>query len=70
MYVYMNRHDLWINHMQPSALQVLTSYDWPGNIRELEKVMEQVVILAKDAHYIEAKHITHILQSSAEAIKP
>ncbi|MCM0082726.1 sigma-54 dependent transcriptional regulator [Geomonas sp. Red32] len=29
------------------ALRLLTYYDWPGNIRELENVMERAVILAR-----------------------
>jgi DNA-binding NtrC family response regulator len=28
-------------------LGVLKSYDWPGNIRELQNVIERAVILAK-----------------------
>ncbi len=31
-----------------AALQALQQYDWPGNIRELENVIERQVILAKD----------------------
>ena len=31
--------------ISPEAMQVLTAYRWPGNIRELENVMERVVTL-------------------------
>jgi len=31
----------------PEALKVLSSYTWPGNIRELENVVERAVILAR-----------------------
>jgi two-component system response regulator GlrR len=30
-----------------AAIQALTSYDWPGNIRELENVARQAVVLAQ-----------------------
>ena len=30
------------------ALEVLISYDWPGNIRELENVIERATILSQD----------------------
>jgi len=35
-------------HLQisPEVAQILLSYDWPGNIRELKNVMERAVILA------------------------
>lgn len=31
----------------PEALSLLMCYDWPGNIRELENVIERAIILAK-----------------------
>lgn len=34
--------------MSPEALKVLMDYDWPGNIRELENVVERAAILTKD----------------------
>lgn len=33
--------------ISPSALQRLLEYDWPGNIRELQNVIERAMILAK-----------------------
>ena len=34
-------------HFSPQAVQALTSYDWPGNIRELENAVERAVILSE-----------------------
>jgi transcriptional regulator with GAF, ATPase, and Fis domain len=36
-------------HLAPGAIDQLMSYDWPGNIRELENVVERTLILNKDA---------------------
>jgi Nif-specific regulatory protein len=32
------------------ALSMLTRYDWPGNVREMENLVERLVILAEDEH--------------------
>jgi two-component system response regulator HydG len=32
----------------PAALEVLKTYDWPGNIRELMNVLERISVLAKN----------------------
>ncbi len=37
-----------IKGIDPAALTVLQSHDWPGNIRELEHVLERAVLLGKD----------------------
>jgi two-component system response regulator HydG len=36
-----------VRGIEEDALQALLQYDWPGNIRELENVMERAVILAR-----------------------
>lgn len=35
-----------VNKISDEALKLLTGYDWPGNIRELENVIERAAILA------------------------
>ncbi len=37
------RHPL---HLTPEALRPLMDYDWQGNVRELENVIERAVVLA------------------------
>jgi transcriptional regulator with GAF, ATPase, and Fis domain len=38
-----------LTHIEPEAVELLMNYDWPGNIRELENVIERAVILADGA---------------------
>jgi len=38
-----------ISGVSEEAMKVLTSYSWPGNIRELENMMERAVILSQHA---------------------
>ncbi len=37
-----------IDHIPPETMSALISYDWPGNIRELQNLMERAVILSVD----------------------
>jgi transcriptional regulator with PAS, ATPase and Fis domain len=37
-----------VKGIEPAALDALQSHDWPGNIRELEHVMERAVLLGKN----------------------
>lgn len=36
-----------VSNINPSALEQLKNYDWPGNIRELEHLIERNILLAK-----------------------
>lgn len=42
------------------AREVLLNYTWPGNIRELENVLERAVILCPDGTAIQAAHLGEI----------
>lgn len=39
------------------ALSVLLNYDFPGNVRELENIIERAVILAGDGELLEVAHL-------------
>ena len=48
--------------IEPAALQVLERYDWPGNIRELENVIQRAVIMCDKL--IEIQHLPDTLKHS------
>jgi len=41
------RHGKDVAGFTPEALVLLTNYDWPGNIRQLENLVERLVILSR-----------------------
>jgi two-component system NtrC family response regulator len=40
------RHNLPDARLSPSVLQRLTAYHWPGNVRQLENVLERLLVLS------------------------
>jgi DNA-binding NtrC family response regulator len=53
----------------PEALQRLQEYDWPGNIRELQNVIERAVVLTQGA-LVEAEAIVLSSSPSRRSPKP
>lgn len=49
------------------ASELLMAYDWPGNIRELENVVERAVILCGPDGIIDARHLPAWLQPARES---
>lgn len=41
----------------PGSLEKLAGYSWPGNVREMENVLERALIRARGASTLEAEHI-------------
>jgi Nif-specific regulatory protein len=54
-------------HFTPSALDRLANYDWPGNVREMENLIERLVILA-EGDRIETALIEPYLTAEASGI--
>ena len=44
--IYSRRMSRQIEHIPPTTMSALTSYEWPGNIRELQNLIERAVILS------------------------
>jgi DNA-binding NtrC family response regulator len=48
------KHDYRISEVHPATLDRLTSYNWPGNIRELRNILERAVIIAREGPLLPA----------------
>jgi formate hydrogenlyase transcriptional activator len=46
--IYGRRMNREIEHIPSTTMSALTSYHWPGNIRELQNLIERAVILSND----------------------
>lgn len=53
-----------IKRISPEVTALLSTYPWPGNIRELENVMERAVLLCGPAGIIEASHLPPAVQGA------
>ncbi len=56
---FLSNHDFSrriAKEISPSAMEMLVSYDWPGNIRELRNVIERAIILSGEAPVLEPRH--------------
>ncbi|MBI4841835.1 MAG: sigma-54-dependent Fis family transcriptional regulator [candidate division NC10 bacterium] len=51
-----------VRGMAPAALDLLVSYDWPGNIRELEHAIERAIILA-EGELLDWESFAHLVPS-------
>ena len=49
----------------PAAVDILSGYAWPGNVRELRNMLEQLVVLGRPEHVIDAPDLpAHLLSRS------
>ncbi len=56
-------NNLTIHRISTPAINLLTNYHWPGNIRELENSIERAVLLSNDG-VIHSHHLPPSLQSA------
>ncbi len=54
---FVKAHERHVTGFTPKAVEAMLSYDWPGNIRELENVVERGVILAPEDGPIDLCHL-------------
>ena len=64
---FLRRHGLGLEAVTPEAMRLLLDHSWPGNIRELENVVEHAVILGRGGP-IAPRHLPpELRQADAEA---
>ncbi len=62
-----------VHGISKTAMEIIVSYNWPGNIRELENVIERAVVLAPlvgENIFIEPEHLPKELKVPPEDIGP
>jgi DNA-binding NtrC family response regulator len=57
-----------IHRFEPEALELLKNYDWPGNIRELENIIQRAVIVADRDSVGKAELPPHIHRAADNVI--
>ncbi len=62
------RHDRQISGLDSAAAACFSSYAWPGNIREMENLVERLVILKKDNGAISAAELPASMRSNGHAL--
>jgi len=55
--------------LENDAVSILTSYDWPGNVRQLKNITEQVSIIEKE-RIIDAKTLQHYIPVNGQSKLP
>ena len=61
-----SQHGLTIKRISTPAIDMLSSYHWPGNIRELENAIQRAVIEC-DGEVIHSYHLPATLQTAEES---
>jgi len=57
-----------IKGFTPDAIAVLEAYPWPGNIRELENLIERMVVLGAENRFIDEKDLPFDLLFHGESV--
>ena len=56
--------------LEPDAIQILSNYSWPGNVRQLKNIAEQVCVLEKDRNVSGTALLNYIPNESAGSNLP
>ncbi|MEK6680709.1 MAG: sigma-54 dependent transcriptional regulator [Nitrospirota bacterium] len=66
---YKEKNNKTIKGLHPEALSLMQSYNWPGNIRELENAIERAVIMSR-GEYILPSDLPIAIQSALPSDSP
>ncbi len=55
-----------VTRISPQAALLMKAYDWPGNVREIDNVIERILIL-EDVDAIDVKHLPEEIRAGSRA---
>ncbi len=58
-----------VSQISPQAALLMKAYDWPGNVREIDNVIERILIL-EDVETIDVKHLPEEIRSGTRTGAP
>src|SRR5579884_1478785 len=61
------RQDKTVTGFDESALRILVTYDWPGNIRELQNEVERAVAIARETTLLGVQHISSSIREAVNS---
>lgn len=64
------RKDLLMKGISDEALDVLMNYSYPGNIRELENIIEHAISFANSPKILPGDLPAHLLQAPSQRVSP
>src|SRR3954447_9603739 len=67
LHLIAKREKAAFRHIEPEAVRILQKYNWPGNIRELQNIIERASVLETDPAVIRAETIEPWLKGRAAA---
>ncbi len=64
--IYSTANHKALKQLEPEALEIMEDYSWPGNVREVENIVQRLVLM-NDSPIIRAEHLPQQLVSSSTA---
>lgn len=70
--IFASRYDKVITGINEDALRMMTDFDWPGNVRQLENAIERAVVLAEQSEIqlSDFEHLFDEVDSDGDTIVP
>ena len=66
--MYARSYRKYVTTIGPEALTLLCDYPWPGNIRELENVIQSAIVLADDTTILPSNLPTELRQNDSKVL--
>ena len=67
---FARKHGVRVQGLSSQAMQMMHDHCWPGNVREMQNVIERAIILCSDGEMIEPRHLGLLTIAPAASALP